>query len=336
MALASICGAVRAGAVDAPAGAAAVAPPLAWQEPAPLARLFLQLPFEAPETLAARRLALELRLLYANSLLVAENERFTLDVHVEAAQPTLFLRRGIARGVEAQLAVPFVVDSGGFLDRPIELAERLFHASNPQRRGRPRNVARFELARRGGGEVSRDGPGAGVGDVWAGLKVSVANLGRGALSVRGALKLPTGRLPYGSEELDLGASVLAGFRWTASAVRLQLDLGVPTARLPEVNVTTRPWARRTWAGRWASGNAWRSRSRRAAISRRSPAPASARSTARRLTCSGERRSRSPAASSCRRGSRRMSSARTAGPTSRSSSGYGRGREARRGVAVRSA
>ncbi len=242
MALAPICGAVRAGAVDAPAGAAAVAPPpLAWQEPAPLARLFLQLPFEAPETLAARRLALELRLLYANSLLVAENERFTLDVHVEAAQPTLFLRRGIARGVEAQLAVPFVVDSGGFLDRAIELAERLFHASNPQRRGRPRNVARFELARRGGGEVSRDGPGAGVGDVWAGLKVSVANLGRGALSVRGALKLPTGRLPYGSEELDLGASVLAGFRWTASAVRLQLDLGVPTARLPEVNVTTRPY-----------------------------------------------------------------------------------------------
>jgi hypothetical protein len=38
--------------------------------------------------------------------------------------------------------------------------------------------------------------------------------------MRVALKLPTGRLPYGSEELDLGASLLGGFRWTSAAVRL--------------------------------------------------------------------------------------------------------------------
>ncbi|WP_242342437.1 hypothetical protein [Anaeromyxobacter terrae] len=241
-ALAACCWAVAPRAAGDPGGEVTVATPIPWQEPAPLARLFLQLPFEAPEVVPARQLELELRLLYSNSLLAAENERFTLDIQVETAQPTVILRQGLAQRVEAQLAIPFVVDYGGYLDRPIELVEGLVHASNPQRRGRPRNVARLELARRDGGGLSRSGPGAGLGDVWAGLKVFVAGDGRGGeLALRGALKLPTGRLPYGSEELELGASVLAGFRWTSTAVRLQLDLMLPTARLPVVHVKTRPY-----------------------------------------------------------------------------------------------
>ena len=194
------------GASDPRRGEPALPPPLAWQEPAPLARLFLQLPFEAPEVLAERALEVGVRLLYSNSLLSARSDELTLDVHVETAQPTAWLRYGLASGIEVQLSVPFVVDYGGFLDRPIEEVEGWFAFSNPQRNGRPRNVAHFQLTRPDGSGILRDGPGSGLGDAWAALKVLVAGGGGsgGSLAVRGALKLPTGKLPFGSEELDMG------------------------------------------------------------------------------------------------------------------------------------
>lgn len=246
-ALAALAAGLAAGAAAGTARAAegalagrAVPPPLPWQEPAPVARLFLQLPFEAPEPLPERALELGVRLLYSNSLLSGQSDRLTLDVHVETAQPTAWLRYGLAPGVEAELAVPFVADYGGFLDRPIEVVEGWFAFSNPQRQGRPRNVAHFQLTGPGGGGILRDGPGAGLGDVRAALKVKLAGAPEsgGSLAVRGAAKLPTGRLPYGSEELDLGASVLAAWCWSATAARLQLDLLVPTAGLPEVHLRT--------------------------------------------------------------------------------------------------
>ncbi len=230
-------------AADPRPDASTIPPPIPWQEPAPLTRLFLQLPFEAPEVVLPRKLEVGLRLLYSNTLLSALNEGLVLDVHVETAQPTVLLRYGLSPGVEAHLAVPFVVDYGGFLDRPIEIVEGWFHFTNPQRHGRPRNVARFQLSRLDGGGILREGPGAGLGDVWAGLKVSVADRvgGRGNLALRGALKFPTGRLPYGSEELDLGGSLLASWAWTSTALRIQVDIVVPTANLPAAHVETHPF-----------------------------------------------------------------------------------------------
>src|SRR6266702_3914742 len=215
----------RAGAVEPLQGEASLPAPLAWQEPAPLARLFLQLPFEAPEVLRERTLEIGVRLLYSNSLLSDRNDQLTLDVHVETAQPTVWIRYGLVPGIEAQVAIPFIVDYGGVLDRPIEVVEGWFAFSNPQRKARPRNVAHFQLTRPDGSGILRDGPGSGLGDAWAALKVMVVGGAgsRGSLALRGALKLPTGKLPYGSEELDVGGSLLAGWTWTSTAVRLQLD-----------------------------------------------------------------------------------------------------------------
>jgi hypothetical protein len=217
----------------------ALPPPLAWRDPAPITRLFLQLPFEAPTVVPRHELKVDLDVLYSNTLMVARNDALVLDVHVEAAQPMLMVRYGLAAGVEAQLAVSGVVDYGGFLDGAIDDVEALFHASNTQRIGLPRGVARFQLTRAGGGGILRSGPGAGVGDVWTGLKVSLidGDGGRG-VAVRGALKLPTARLPYGSEEVDIGGSILAGWAWRATAVRFQLDVALPTESLPAVRLET--------------------------------------------------------------------------------------------------
>ena len=104
------------------------------------------------------------------------------------------------------------------------------------------SVVRFQLTRPDGTGIVRDGPGAGLGDVWAGLKVRLTHLpGGGYLALRGALKLPTGRLPYGSEEVDLGASLFAGWSWNATGLRAQVDVLVPTEELRAGGVETRPY-----------------------------------------------------------------------------------------------
>lgn len=231
----------------APAGARGAAgpdaPPLPWQEPAPLGRLFLQLPFEAPATVAAGKLRGEARLIYSNSLLVARNDALALDVHVETAQLTALLGYGLREGVELQLAVPALLDTGGFLDRSIEVVEGAFGAANPQRAGRPRGVAVFRLLRPDGTGIDREGPGGGLGDLWAGAKVALAEE-RGAwpaLSLRGAVKVPTGRLPFGSGTVDLGGGLLSGWSGERVAVRVEIDVATPTADLRAARIHTRPY-----------------------------------------------------------------------------------------------
>jgi hypothetical protein len=216
--------------------------PLPWREPAPLARLFLQLPFETAEVLTPGALAVGFDLLYSNSLLLARSANLDLDVDVETAQPTVRLRYGLGRRLEAELGIPVVVDYGGFLDRPIEIVEGWFHAENPQRTWVPRNTRRFHLTRPDGSGIADDGPAAGLGDLWASLKVSLPTPPEAMqLALRGAVKLPTGRLPFGSEEVDLGASLLASWSSRHTAVWFEVDVLFPTADLPAVHIHTRPY-----------------------------------------------------------------------------------------------
>jgi hypothetical protein len=217
--------------------------PVPWQEPSPLARLFLQLPFEAPATVGPGALRGDVRLVYSNNLLVARNEKMALDVHVETAQLTGLLRRGLRDGLELQLAVPVLLDTGGFLDRPIEIVEGMLGAVSPQRVGRPRGVATFRVVRADGSGIDREGPAAGIGDAWAGAKVELAPEGglRPALSLRGAVKVPTGSPPFGSGTVDVGGGLLSGWSGERLAVRVEVDIATPTSSLRVVRITTRPY-----------------------------------------------------------------------------------------------
>ncbi len=228
--------------VEPPDAGSEPAAPLPWREPAPPARMFLQLPFEGPTVVEARAFRAELQLWYANSILVASTPSLALDVDLESADLLALLRYGLGGGVEVQLAVPAMLDTGGFLDGPIEAVERAFGATSmPGRLGRPRGLARFRLVRPDGSGVWRDGPAAGPGDIWAGLKVHLLD-GTGGwpeMAVRAAVKAPTGRVPDGSGELDLGAGLQAGWTWRRLGLRLQLDAIAPTAGLRAARVSTR-------------------------------------------------------------------------------------------------
>jgi hypothetical protein len=206
--------------------------------------MFLQLPFEGPGLVEPGTLHAEAQLLYANSILVASSPSLALDVDVESAELLGIFRYRLSPGVEAQLGVPAAVDHGGFLDGSIDGMERVFRATPmPGRRDRPRDVARFHLVRPDGTGVWHDGAGGGLGDVWAGLKVRLADQAGGlpALSLRAVAKAPTGRPPFGSGEVDLGAGLSAGWNARSASASLQLDAAAPTAGLRKAGISTRAY-----------------------------------------------------------------------------------------------
>ncbi len=217
-------------------------PPIPWQQPAGLQRLFLQLPFEAPSVAPPGSFDCELRLIYSNTIMVAQGSAASVDIDVETAQLTALLRYGVTSGVELQLGLPFYVDYGGFLDGPIEWVEGLFHAANPERGTRPRGESRYRVSYRSAA-VALDSPEAGLGDAWVGVKGVLLEDAGGwpSLALRAALKFPTGRFPFGSGEFDAGGSLLLGWAFAPVALRLQLDVAVPTAGLQVIGIPTRAY-----------------------------------------------------------------------------------------------
>lgn len=216
--------------------------PLPWQEPGGLARLFLQLPFEAPTVADPETFQGELRLLYLSTIMVETGPLASIDLYYETAQLTGFVRYGVMPGLELQLAVPVSVDYGGFLNGFIETVEGLFNAANPNRRTQPSGVTWYRVSYRGS-TVWTDGPKAGLGDIWIGAKGALLDQEGWlpALALRGAVKFPTGRYPFGSGEVDIGGSLFFGWGFNWIAVRVQIDGITPTADLRAVGIPTRPY-----------------------------------------------------------------------------------------------
>jgi len=219
-----------------------VASPLPWQDPAPPDRLFLQQPFEAPEVVGPTVLELSARLLYANVILtgnVPGRVSYTFDE--ETGTLLLGLRQGLGDRFEFGLTLPVVLQYGGFLDSPIEFVETLLGQQNPTRFQRPRNLTVFQITGPDGRTVDRMSPGVGLGDTTLSLKVQpVAQHGPWpAIALSLALKLPTGGATYGDGQTEFGGALLVGWTFGRVALRLALDIAVPTSSTALVGIPTR-------------------------------------------------------------------------------------------------
>ena len=220
---------------------ARAAPPLPWQESTPTARMFLQLPFETPAVMGKGDVGGEVNLLYANSILVGSTPSLAIDVDIESAEILALFRYGFAAGFEAQLAVPVIIDYGGFLDGAITATERFFGAAPmPGRRDHPNNLARFRITRPDGSGIGRDGAGVSLGDAWTGFKALVMEQTGGwpMVALRAVIKLPTSRPPYGSDAVDLGGSLMIGWTWRWANLWIEMDAAYPTADLQAARIST--------------------------------------------------------------------------------------------------
>ncbi|BDG02213.1 DUF3187 family protein [Anaeromyxobacter oryzae] len=223
----------------------APAPPrfVSWQDPAPLARPFLQLPFDVPEPLSRGGTEIALRTLYSNTIIRAQTSALSVNVSVESAQPMVVVRQGLRDGLELELEIPGVIDYPGFLARPIKFVDAFVGHPNPLRAG-PIPKARVNIVREGGAGIDWSGTGGGAGDVWAGLKGRIT-AGHGwtpALSWRAAVKVPTAALPFGSGAVDVGGGVLCGWTFEKTALHLTADVVVPGGTFTPARLETRPHA----------------------------------------------------------------------------------------------
>ncbi len=221
----------------------AAPPPIPWQDQAPVARLFLQPPFEEPELLAPRQASAEARIAYANTILFAANERVRIDLDGETLRSAIVLRYGLFDRLETTVELPIFLDQGGGLDGLIEAVEERFGAANPARRAVARNKVVYSISRADGRALVRRGDDAGIGDVVFGAKLRLLDQagGRPAVSLRGLVKAPTGGFTFGSGGTDLGAGLLAGWTWRRTALRLALDVVRPGEALEEVGLDTRTY-----------------------------------------------------------------------------------------------
>ena len=213
--------------------------PIPWQEPAPLGRLFLQQPFEAPEP----EPGLSLQVLSANILLKGgRTGGFQYSVDEETASFFFTGQLVLGERLGLSLTVPLVVQYGGWLDPVIDGVEKLLNARSV-RRGTTdfQTVVRFKTA--DGRILERLGPAASLGDVTLGARWWLVTQDgfRPALAIRAALKAPTGGPLVGSGTWDVGGGLLAGWEAGFFAAHLAFDVAVPGGRFDALNLPTRPY-----------------------------------------------------------------------------------------------
>jgi len=231
------------GRADLPPPGRPAAGPVAWQDSGPFAKLFLQLPFDAPEPVACGVLEVSMRTLYSNSIARERVPGLSVDVSVESAVPTIFARYGLPHGFELQLAIRGDVQYRGFLGRPIKVVEGLFGHVNPLRAGPPPGAAYFRVMRDDGFGLDWSGDAGSAGDPWIGVKRRV----RGqhgwapAMSWRIALEVPTTPLPFGSGLFEVGTGLIAGSTLGATSLSLEADVMIPEGgQFTAARLGTRP------------------------------------------------------------------------------------------------
>ena len=219
-----------------------LAEPFPWKDPGQMALPFLQLPFESPETLEPGHLSLALQTFYSSNVGRNATDSLIVDYRMETAQPTLVLRWAFQSNLELHLELPGVAQEAGFLNGSIKAVESIFGKVNSLRFGGQSRTAHFRLSHRDGRTVSWRGAEGALGDVWGGLKAHVhdQDLMTPSLAVRCGLSIPTGRFPYGSGALELGAGVLAGWEGGGAGLFAAADLSVPTDSAPTLHIGTRP------------------------------------------------------------------------------------------------
>ncbi len=201
------------------------------------------MPFESPSTVPGGHIQVGLRTIYSSSIASAQAPDLQLDYHLETAQPTLVLRLGLTDGLELHLEVPAVSEGHTVFDPAILTVESWFNTMNVGRIGLP-SGPRFKLARPGLPETSFDGSTAAIGDVWLGVKGELRKPDgwRPSLAWRAALKIPTGRFPFGSGVLEGAVGLLAGADLGHTHLWLAADLMVPDGPVSSARLETRPHA----------------------------------------------------------------------------------------------
>jgi hypothetical protein len=140
-------------------------------------------------------------------------DEYRLFVDTETLRLTLDADWRVAGRLQVGATMPFLFQSGGFLDGAVEGFHRLFHLSNGGREETPRNAYGVYVVRNGRFWMRRDrAPSFRPGDMVFRVKWPLwfSEGRRPTLTLMGALKLPTGQFERltGSGGVDVQAALL--------------------------------------------------------------------------------------------------------------------------------
>jgi len=202
----------------------------------PIQQLVLNMPGDRAAVLQRGVLDVRLELAETASIFRDEVPQASVTMKFETLRSGLFLRYGAAERWELSMEVPVLYRYRGFMDEPIKAVERVTTGLSPARSALGNSGYVFNISR-GGQTVASGREGAvGLGDSTVTSKYQLLSEGAvtPALSVRMALKLPTGDSGqfFGSGSPDVGFGLAAekglGGRWVVYG---NLNGVVPTGHI---------------------------------------------------------------------------------------------------------
>lgn len=131
----------------------------------------------------------------ANNFVIDQNARESILLDGETYRFNLALRSAITDRFEIGIEVPYVCHEGGFLDSFIEGWHAFFGLPNGGRDQNPRNRLTYRYIKGGQQKIDLSQSASGLGDIRLLGAWQLYRRGgdsRGAVALRGSLKLPTG------------------------------------------------------------------------------------------------------------------------------------------------
>lgn len=209
----------------------------------PIQQLVLSMPGDRATVLKKGVLDVRLELAETASIFHDETPQASVAMKFETLRSGLFLRYGATERWELAMEVPALYRYRGFMDGPIQAAERATSGLSPDRKVLGKSGYQFNLSRGGQTIVSGREGAAGLGDstVMSKYQVLSESASIPALSIRTALKLPTGDAGQffgsGSPDVGIGLAIEKGFggRWVVYG---NLNGVVPTGRIAGMPLQT--------------------------------------------------------------------------------------------------
>lgn len=189
----------------------------------PLVQIFGLPAIDNGTVTAPGRLAAVLALDMASNFGIDENSTESIVLDGETFRTTLAVRYGLARGVEVGLDIPFVAESGGFMDSMVAGFHDAFSLSQSGRDTTSKNRLLYRYSRDGREQFAIDRSNGGLGDVRLSAAVQIHHDDESpdsGVSLRAAVKFPTGESGtlHGSGSTDLAL-------WIAGSDSYEVGVG---------------------------------------------------------------------------------------------------------------
>jgi len=189
--------------------------PFYTQNQSPLVQIFGLPSIGNPTVLPPQKADVRMILDYASNYVTDSNARENITLDGESARITLDTRFGISRRFEVGAAIPYMIESGGFLDSPIINYHNTFGFPQGGRDQAPRNRLLYQYQKDSQQLLQINQPSQGIGDIQltGGYQLYESPMKPSrAIALRTSLKLPTGDSGqlHGSGSTDLALWITVG------------------------------------------------------------------------------------------------------------------------------